>query len=220
MTTGGPAGTGAGGAIAVSAATDGEVVAWELLLEVALEAEVGIPLGEHLLIDGTVWVMAGRATFTNGFVLEGEGAGLDSVAIRAGVVDLGYRGAALMRVMAIAAAHLASEHRMAVGHRELSLLVEMALEAGFWRFLGVDDGASAAAGFHVLAAWAVAGFATHVLGVFTFDLEFGVVRSAEVLGDIFMAGGAGIRANESGTGDAGRSHHDPRGGAGHQDNGE
>jgi hypothetical protein len=35
-----------------------------------------------------------------------------------------------------------------------------------------------------------------------------------------MAGGAGIRANESGTGDAGRSHHDPRGGAGHQDNGE
>ena len=38
----------------------------------------------------------------------------------------------------------------------------MALEAGFRGFLGIDDGARAAAGFDVLAARAVAGFATHV----------------------------------------------------------
>ena len=44
-----------------------------LHLNVALEAEIIVALGEKLAIDRTVWIMAGGAAFAHGFVLVNEG---------------------------------------------------------------------------------------------------------------------------------------------------
>ena len=123
--------------------------------------------------------------------------------------------------MAIAAGHLAGQHGMAVGHRELGLLVEMALEAGFRGFFGIDDGARTAAGGDVLAAGAVAGLTAHVLGIAALGLELGMIRSDEVAGDFFMALGTGVGADEFRARNAGRGHHGAGGGAaGDQDDSE
>lgn len=102
---------------------------------------------------------------------------------------------------------------MGVGQAELGLLVQMALEAGFRRFAGIDDEAFATTGFHVLAAGTVAAFATHIHGVLALGLELGVICGAEVANKFFMAGGAFLGAHEGGTGDAWRGQHRAVGGA-------
>ncbi len=203
------------------AAVDIEIVTGFLRMEVALQAEVGVTLGEHLLIDGTVRVVAVGAAITNRFVLEGEDTGLDGMALGAGVVGPGGGGAARVRVMAIAAGHLAGEHGMAVGHGELGLLVEMALEAGVGRTLRIDDGARAAAGFDVFGAGAVTGLAADVFGILALGLEPGVICGLEVADELFMALGAGFGADEGGTGDGGWGHHGAGSGrARHEDDGK
>jgi len=50
VTTGRPASAAASGAVPVIASADFDVISWKLLLEVALETEVRIALGEHFLI--------------------------------------------------------------------------------------------------------------------------------------------------------------------------
>lgn len=59
VTTGGPAGSTFGATTSVITAVDIEIVAGLLIVEVALQAEIGVALGEHLLIDRTVGVVAG-----------------------------------------------------------------------------------------------------------------------------------------------------------------
>lgn len=172
-------------------------------------------------------VVAGGAAFADGIVGEYERTALLGVALGAGfvlAVELGaaaFGGITLMRVMAIATGHFAREHGMAVWQGELGLLVEMALETGFGRLVGIDDGAWAAAGFDVLAARAVAGFAAHVDGILALGLELGVIRGLEVADEFFMALGAGIGADEGGAGDGGWGHHGAGSGrAGHEDDGK
>lgn len=193
-------------------------------IEVALEAKRGIALGEHLLVHRSVRVVAGRASFLHRVVREDEVLGLGSVALGAGfvlAVELGsaaFEGAALVRVMAIAAGHLAGEHRMAVGQHELCFFIDVALEAGLRGFFGIDDGARASAGRDVFAARAVAGFAAHINGVLALGLEFRMVGGAEIANEFLMAGGAFLGAHEGGARDAGRGHHRAtRGAAGNQD---
>lgn len=120
--------------------------------------------------------------------------------------------------MAVTAAHLAGQHRVAVGQAELGFFIEVALEAGIRRLLWVDDGALAAAGFDVFAARAVAGFATHIDGIFALGLEFRVIGGAEVADEFLMAGGAFLGAHEGGTRDGVRRghHRAARGAAGNQ----
>ena len=50
------------------------------LLEMTLQTQSGIALGQQLGIDGTVRFMTGRTTFADGFMLEDERASLSGVA--------------------------------------------------------------------------------------------------------------------------------------------
>jgi hypothetical protein len=63
-------------------------------LKMTFQAKVGVALDEHLVIDASMRVMAGGATFTNGFVLENERAALRGVALDASVALGGQRCAA------------------------------------------------------------------------------------------------------------------------------
>ena len=138
MASSGPAGsrTHVAAMVAVGYCDRAGRIGRHLLLEVALQAEVGVALGEHLLIGGTVRVVAACATFADGIVFEYERASLCGMAFGAGVVGACERcspalvGRALVRVMAVGAGHLAVEHLVGEGHAELGLGVEVALEAG------------------------------------------------------------------------------------------
>ena len=188
----------------------------DLLLEVALQTEGRVAFGEHLRVHGTMRVVAGGATVTHGVVREYEGSALLGVALHAGFVFAGEDGAAaflgrtLVRIMAIAASDLAVEQRVGVGQAELGLFVQMALETGLRGFLRIDNIAGAAAGFLVFAARSVAGFATHVLGVGAFSLQFRMVRRAKIAGHFLMAGRALAGPDERRPRNAGWCHQRPR----------
>ena len=100
-----------------------------LLLEMAFEAEGRVSLGEHPLVHRSVRRMAADAAFADRFVFENERAALGRVTLETGVVLAQQHGAAafhalrkiraaafdrvaLVRVVAIGAAHFAFEHRM------------------------------------------------------------------------------------------------------------
>ena len=118
-----------------------------LLLEMAFQAEIGVALREQFLIHRAMRRMAGDTTFANRFVFENEGPALRGVALQTGSVRAqhgeaaalhGLRhvgsassdGVALVRVMAIGAAHLAFDHRMMVGQFERGADIRMTLETG------------------------------------------------------------------------------------------
>ncbi len=92
-----------------------------MAVKVALEAEGGIPLSEHLLIHRTVRIVAGGATFFDCIVGKDEWTHLSLVALGAGfiiAVELRaatFDGIALVRVMALGATHLAGKNRVTVG---------------------------------------------------------------------------------------------------------
>ena len=193
-------------------------------IEVALQAEGRIAFGEHLLIHGAVGIVAGGATFLDRIMGEDKWSDLRLVTLIASfifAIELGaaaFEGRTLVRIVAITAAHLAAEHRVTIGQHELRLFIQVALEAGFRGFLGIDDGASAAAGFLVFAARAMAGFAAHIDGVFTLGLKLGMICRAEIATNLFVTRRALTRADEGGTRNAGRGHHCASGStAGNQD---
>ena len=81
-------------------------------------------------------IVTGSAPFPDGFMLENKRATLRGMATGTGIV-LGQQRCApasdsrtLMRVMAIAATHLAVQHGVAVSQLELPFFVQVTLEAG------------------------------------------------------------------------------------------
>ena len=108
------------------------------VFKMALEAEIGITLDEHLLVYRAVRVMADSASFDHGVMLEEEWALLGGMALCARLVggfELGRACAghdvALVRIVAFGAGHLAGHDWVAVRQTELAALIEMALETGF-----------------------------------------------------------------------------------------
>ena len=113
----------------------------------------------------------------------------------------------MMRVMAVAATHLAFEHRMMVRQVELSALVQMALKTGLRRFARVDDGVARATRLIVQAARPVAGLAARVLGVVARRLQSSVCGGLENLDDLLVTLRAGLRPDEFGAGNVRRRQH-------------
>jgi len=179
------------------------------VFEVALEAEIGVALDEHLLVHRAVRVVAGGAAFAQGVVRENKGAFLGGVALGASfglVLETGSgtrNGIALVRVMAFGAGHLAVHDGVAVREAEFAAFIEVTLETGFRGFAGVDDGACAAARLDVLAAGAVATLAAEAFGVFALDHELRMGGVIKALDGFFVALGALFGADEGGTGDLG-----------------
>ena len=126
--------------------------------------------------------MAGGATLTHCFVLIDKWPALLRVTLEAGFVSAQESKAAASELllnicrgalgrdpfvwfMAIAAAHLALEHRMMMRQLERRANVQVTLETRVRRFSRVDDRAGFAAGLDVQTPRAVTRLATHVDGL-------------------------------------------------------
>jgi len=107
-------------------------------------------------------------------------------------------------LMAIAAAHLAFQHRVMMRQLKRCANVQVTLETGVRRLSRIDDGTGTPAGLNVQTPGPVTRFAAHVLGVVPFCLEACMRGCPKVAHDLFMAGRALLRANKLGARDAGR----------------
>jgi hypothetical protein len=174
--------------------------------------------------------MADRATLTDCLVLIHERTALLCVTLEAGFIfaqECKPAGFQLLlnirrrtfdrdpfvRLMTIAATHLAFEHRMVMRQCERGANFQVTLETCFRRFSWIYDRAGAAACFDVQTPWTVTRLAPHVLCVFTFCLQSRVRGCSEIAYDFFVASLALFCANELRTGDAGRSKNCSIGGA-------
>lgn len=151
------------------ATADENLTSGRLLLEVALEAEVRVTRLEHLRVWRTVGRMANDAAFAGRFVFEGVGHALGGVASDAGIVVALERrgrplgnGCALVRIVAIGAAHFAIGDGMTAREAEFAAFVEVALVTNLGRLTRVDNAATLSA-LHVKAGRTVATLAAHGL---------------------------------------------------------
>lgn len=178
-------------------------------LGVATQAKVGIARHQHFLIDRTVRAVTGGAAFAQRFVLEDKGPRLVAVTLRATFVLPGHgqtagrlEDVAPVRVVTLAATHMAFENLMMLRQAEFRVNVKMALEAGRWILAGVDDESGAAAGLDMFAAGTVAGFTAgfaHLGRIFKMDP--GMRAGGEFADDIGMTVQAGVVANVMRAGD-------------------
>lgn len=184
------------------ATADQDVTDAGLLLEVALEAEILIPLGQELVIYGAMRIVAARAAFPHRLMLEHERAALRDMAFGAGIhcgrsgEHVAHHRVPFMRVMTIATAHLALKHRMAVRQVKPAAHIEVALEANFRRPPGVDDRISRAARFHMHTAWSMARLAPNIFRVRTIRFQPGMGYGRKRFHDRAMAFRTGFRPDK------------------------
>jgi hypothetical protein len=174
-----------------------------LLLEMALQTQSRVTFGQQSLVDGSVGCMADHTTLTHRLVFIYKWAALLRVTLETGFVS-GHeskaglerllnicRGALgrdpFVRLMAIAAAHLAFEYRMMMWQLKRCADFQVTLETSVRRLSWIDDRASAAAGLNVQTPGPVARLAADVLCVFPFRLESRVSGCPEVTDDLFVA---------------------------------
>ena len=175
-----------------------------LLLEMAFYAKRCVALIQQALVDGTVRRMANGATLAHCLMLVDKRAALLRVTFEASFVSAEERKSAgfqpllhvrrsalngdpFVRFMAIAAAHLAFEHRMVMRQRERCANFQVTLETSIRRLSRIDDRACSAASFNVQTPRPMTRFTPHVLGVFPFCLEPRVSGCAEIAHDLFVA---------------------------------
>ena len=191
----------------------------------ALEAEVVVPFRQHFRVNRAMHIVASNAAFPQRFMLKDVGAGLLAMALGTLGVDashersLGRINVSAMRVVAGSAAHPPLENRMVELQVKLRLLFKVTLETGLRLLLRIhDELAATAAGIHVQAGRAMAGFAAAGKSdavPFTGDLQSGMLGEFEILDDGFMAGRALIHPHKLGArNDGRRRHHALDGGAG------
>ena len=165
MASGGPAGSHLQKRRVIGIA-DQNCSAETLRLRMATQAKVGVAFNEHFLIDRAVWVVTNGAAFAHRLVLEYKWPRLIAMTLRATFILSRHRqsarrfeNVAAVRVVAIHATHAAFDDRMMLWQTEFGVDIEMALETGCRIAARINDELRAAAGFNVLAAGTVAGFA-------------------------------------------------------------
>jgi len=148
--------------------------------------------------------MTDDASLTHRLVLIDKWAALLCVTLEAGFVSSQKRKAAgselllnirrralgrdsFVRLMTIAAAHFALEHRVVMRQLECCANFQVTLETGVRRLSRIDDRARSAASLNVQTPGPMARFAAHVLGVFPFRLQPRVGSCPEVTHDLFVA---------------------------------
>jgi hypothetical protein len=178
-----------------------------LILEMALQAKRRVTFGKQSLVNRAMGGMAHHAPLTHRLVLVDKWAALLCVTLEAGFVSAQKSEAAgselllnicrsalgrdpFVRLMAIAAAHLAFKHRMMMRQLKRCANVQVTLETSVRRLSWIDDRARSAASFDVQTPGTVAGLAAHVLCVFPFRLQSRVSGCPEVAHDLLVAGRA------------------------------
>ena len=178
-------------------------------LGMATETQVGIRLGEHPGVDGTVRVVADRAAFAQGRVFKNKWPGLFPMALGARFIQPRHGQSArrfhdvqTMRVVALDTVHFSLKHRMMLGKMKFSLRLQMTLEAGLRVLARIDDEfvqtAPAAPG-DVFAARTVAGFTTVLTGhSATFQMQPGVWTGGKGPGNVLVTVRTGFVPDERG----------------------
>ena len=171
----------------------GRLARQPLRLEVALQTQILISLHEHLVVYRAVRVVAGSATFANGFVLENERSTLRGVALHARILLDSQRSSAafdygpFVRIMAITARDFAILDRMMVRRFKLRFLVQVTLEARFRIAPWIYNRVAGAATFVVHASRTVARFTTHLLRIRSLGQQPRMIGGVKILGDVLMA---------------------------------
>ena len=150
-----------------------------------------------------------RVTLEAGFVSaqEREAAGLKRLL---NICRRAFNRDSSVRLVAIGAAHFAFRHWMMVRQLECRANFQMTLETGLRRFSRIDNRVRRAAAFNVQTPRPMACFAAHVHGLLgsfaalcaglTYDfpccLQSRMGGCSEVANDLFVAGGAFLRADK------------------------
>ena len=144
--------------------TDEDLSRIELHLRMATQTEMSIPLDEHLLVHGTVRLVACGAAVLHALMNEDEGSSLFAVALGALLVLTGqaqtaglFENLSTVRIVTRDAVHLPFKNGMMLGEAELGMFLLMAVQAGLGIGTGiVDKDAFPAACLDVFAAGTVA----------------------------------------------------------------
>jgi len=157
-----------------------------LLLEVAPEAKIGVARDQHLFVDGPVRVVTDGAAFAHGLMLKHKRAPLSDVAAATRFMFGGQGRAApadcrsFMRIVTIAATHLAVTDRVTVCQLKLTLLIQVTLETGVGGLFRIDDGMKGPAAVIMDAAGAMARFAADLLRILPLGLQTRVGRGLKI----------------------------------------
>ena len=173
-------------------------------LGMTLEAKIGVAFDQQLAVDRAVGLVTNSAAFAQGFVFENERTALLAMTLGTLLVEPchsqaagGFQNIGPMRIVALNAIHPALEHRVMLGQAELGMSLQMALEASFRVFAGINDElAPPTTGLNVFTAWAMAGFAPALAGHGRVGhMETCMRAGGEHAGDVGMAIVTGLIAH-------------------------
>lgn len=126
--------------------TDDKIARLSLNLAVTTETKIGIPAGQHLVVDAPVRVVACDATFSHRFMFEHKRAGLFGVALGAAFIQPchGQPSGRLhnikpVRIMALHTLHLTFRNRMMMRKTEFRMHIQMTLITRGRIILWVED---------------------------------------------------------------------------------
>lgn len=192
-----------------------------ILQEMTFQAQSAVARREHLLINGSVRVMADGAPFPHGLMLEDIGPALCCMAAHASLIfrEKGsasrFGGRALVGIVTITATHLGFWHWMVVRQFKLAPLVQVAFITVIRCAAWIDDGLALASGEHAGFAWTIisgslaftrrlnmkagrpmAGLAAHVDCIGSAGLQPRMRGCWKVPCDVFMTLFTGFRADK------------------------
>jgi hypothetical protein len=197
-----------------------------LRLCMATKAKIRIGLHQHLAVDRAVRLMTGHTPFTQSLVLEDKTPRLFAMTTRALFVGAshgqstgGFHDIGPVYVMALHAVHFAFAHGMMLREVELSVNLQVAVEASLRVLARVEDEpASPTTRRDMFAARAVTRLTARAAGQLgRLDMQPRVRTGGEDPRMVGVAIDAGFVAGESGTFDLGRWNNDALdGGAGNE----
>lgn len=174
------------------------MVAYQIGIAMATHTQIGIPSNEHLIVDRTVDLVAGRASFPQREMLDRERTPLLLVTPETRLVHVlhgcggpGF-GIQAVRIMTVGAGHVPFLHGMVIREIELGFLFHVAGKTRGGISAGIDDlVALAAAGPRVQASRSMTHLAALHLDTFHRNGNAFMGGFLEFLHLFFMAGGAG-----------------------------
>jgi len=201
-----------------------------LRLGVAFKAQIGIPLHQHLRVDGAVRIVADGAAFAHRGVLENHGARLFPMALGAILIQARHGEPARrfhdvhpVGIVTLDATHFAFNDRVMLREMEFRPDFLVALEAAFGIFARVDNEffqPAAASHGDVFAAGTMTRFAAALAGhVGSGETQPCMRARRKHAGDIGMAIEASLVSDVSCALDLERGHHRPIGRTGVQSHG-
>jgi hypothetical protein len=160
-----------------------------LVLEVAFQTKDRVSLRQHLLVYGSVRLMAAQAAFPQSLVFEDMRAALGLMALHARLIfrQQGSTPAAdrvsPVRLMTSTAAHSPFQHRVPVWQSKLGPQIGMTMKAALRIAIGIHQGPCGAARFDMDTGRSVTRLAAHIGRVGSVRDQPGVSRARKMFRD-------------------------------------